>query len=152
MNTDEYSEGDRLALNKVISRIQPIQKEGMCTDVETLVNEMLNAPKRCVDLDAHDICDFFQGDGAISLFEIAVDDTTDHRMELALEKIKNEKDHYNPFERLLVFFYVPQEFPLLIKELQTLTKWIESFQNTPDVLWGISFSQESSFRMVMMGE
>ena len=60
MNTDEYSEGDRLALNKVISRIQPIQKEGMCTDVETLVNEMLNAPKRCVDLDAHDICDFFQ--------------------------------------------------------------------------------------------
>ena len=152
MNADEYSDSDRLALDKVISRIQPIQKEGMCTDVETIVNEMLNAQKPLMNLDVHDICDFFQGDGAISLFEIAVDDTTDHRMDLALEKIKNEMNHYNTFERLLVFFYVPQEFPLLIKELQTLTKWIESFQNAPDVLWGISFSQESSFRMVMMGE
>ena len=45
MYTHEYSEGDRLALNKVISRIQPAPKEGMHTDIETLINEMLNAPK-----------------------------------------------------------------------------------------------------------
>lgn len=152
MNTHEYSEGDRLALGKVISRIQPAPKEGMRTDVETLVNEMLTAPKSYVKLGVHDICDFFQGDGTISLLETAVDDTTGKRMDLALEDIKTEIDHYNSFERLLLFFSVPQEHPLLMEELQTLTKWIESFQNTPDVLWGTAYSQEGLFRIVVMGE
>lgn len=151
MNTHEYSEGDRLALGKVISRIQPAPKEGMCTDVESLINEMLTAQESYVKLDAHDICDFFQGDGTISLLETAVDDTTGNRMDLALESIMKGIDHYNSFERLLLFFSVPQEHPLLIEELQTLTKWIESFQNTPDVLWGTAYSQEGLFQIVVMG-
>ena len=151
MNTHEYSEGDLLALGKVISRIQPAPKEGMRTDVELLINEMLNAPKSYVKLDIHDICNFFQGEGPISLLETAVDDTTSKRMDLALENIKNEIDQYNSIERLLLFFSVPQEHPLLIEELQTLTKWIESFQNTPDVLWGTAYNQEGLFRIVVMG-
>ena len=151
MNTHEYSESDRLALDKVISRIQPTPKEGMRTDIESLINEVLNAPKSYVKLDAHDICDFFQGDGSISLLETAVDDTTGNRMDLALENIKKEIDQYNSFERLLLFFSVPQEHPLLIEELQTLTKWIESFQNTPDVLWGTTYNQEGLFQIVVMG-
>ena len=151
MNTHEYSESDLLALGKVISRIQPAPKEGMRTDVELLINEMLTTQESYVKLDAHDICDFFQGDGPISLLETSVDNTTSKRMDLALENIKKEIDQYNSFERLLLFFSVPQEHPLLMEELQTLTKWIESFQNTPDVLWGTAYSQEGLFRIVVMG-
>jgi len=152
MNTHNHPNYDSLAsLQEVMRRIRLIHGSNH-KKAEELVMEVLNAPKSIINIDANDICELFQGEEEILLLEISVNEMSEMRMEQLMEVIEKEVAHLEYFNQLLMYFFVPQDFPLTMDELNTFLDYTNLNYGLSEVIWGSVFvpTQQPAIRAIMM--
>jgi hypothetical protein len=110
-------------LDRLISRIQPVQKEETVYDARTVVQKLLDNGFISVD----ELCDHFCGDGEIHLLETSVDAKVSDRMGQTFEHIKKYLQNCGPYGYIYMCFFYPAEYPLQIDELCSFMGQIHSF-------------------------
>ena len=112
--------------------------------IENYLSEILNAPKGFGGIDANDIKDLFTGNEEIHAIEASVEATLGNRTEQLMEQIKKESKSCEPFNHCLVFFFFPEDYPLMMSELQPFYELIELFPDESLVKWGMAVNSNDA--------
>lgn len=112
--------------------------------------EIINAPKGLVCIDANDVRDLFQEGGVIHAFNASVDASKEKRMAMMMAMIMRNAKHFESYNRALVFFFFPEDRPLLIEELQTFSDWIESVPGEFMIKWGMATQSTQELRAIVI--
>ena len=120
-------------------------------DIRTnrFINEVLNSTNNIVNIDINDVKDLFQESEEIHAFDVSVPTDEENRMMLLMEQIKKGSNCHVPYNRALVFFFFPEEQPLLMEELKPLSEWIETVPGEFMIKWGMATHSTSSIRAIV---
>lgn len=86
----------------------------MNTNVELLIREVLDSRNSIVKIDANDVNDLFQEGGEIHTNDASVGASIKKRMESLMDLIIVNTKKFEPFSHALIFFFFPEDRPLLI--------------------------------------
>ena len=67
-----------------------------------------------------------------------------------MEQIKKCSKCHEPYNRALVFFFFPEERPLLMEEMKPLSEWIESVPGEFMIKWGMAIHHTPMFRAIVV--
>ena len=56
---------------------------------------------------------------------------------------------HKPYNRALVFFFFPEEQPLLMEEMKPLSEWIESIPGELMIKWGMGLHSTPKVRAIV---
>lgn len=120
-------------------------------DIKTnrFINEVLNSTNNIVNIDINDVKDLFQESEEIHAFDVSVPTDEENRMMLLMEQIKKGSNCHEPYNRALVFFFFPEEQPLLMEELKPLSEWIETVPGESMIKWGMAIHPTSNIRAIV---
>lgn len=118
--------------------------------VKNCIMEILNAPQGLVNLDVCDISDLFQEGREVHACDVSVDAVEDNRMDLIMGQILQNTKWINSYKHLLVYFFFPEEYPLLMEELQPFHEWTASNPNKITITWGMTFHPSQTLRVIML--
>ena len=121
-------------------------------DIKTnrFVNEVLNSTNKLINIDINDVRDLFQEGEKLHTFDVSVPDNKGNRMQLLMEQIKKCSKCHEPYNRALVFFFFPEERPLLMEELRPFSEWIETFLGECMIKWGMAIHRTPMIRAIVI--
>ena len=135
-------------IQKVIDAKVKSEKERK--KVKCGISDILYAHKRLIRIDVNDVTELFQEGEEIQIFDVSVDASNENRMSLVISHIKNDTKHFEPYGRALFFFFLPEDHPLLMEELQPFSDWIESVPGEFIVKWGMAIQSSQEFRVIVL--
>jgi hypothetical protein len=118
--------------------------------VKSSIVEILNAPKSLVSIDINDARDLFQEGGEIHTYDASVGASMKKRMELLMDLIIENTKKYEPFSHALIFFFFPEDRPLLMEELKPFSDWIESVPGELRIKWGMATQSTQELRAIIL--
>ena len=118
--------------------------------VKNCIMDVLNAPKGLVNIDVNDVRDLFQEGGAIHAFDVSVDALKINRMKQMMDRIIRKATNLETYNRALVFFFFPEDLPLLREELQPFSDWIESIPGEFMIKWGTATQSKQELRAIVL--
>ena len=118
--------------------------------VERCMTDILYAPNSIIDIDVNDFTDLFQEGGEIHVLDLSVDATKENRMEMLFEQIRNNAINCEPYNHVLVYFFVSESHPLLMAELQPFSDWIASVPRKLTVKWGMAVQSSQEHRATVL--
>ena len=118
--------------------------------VKNGIIEIIDAPKGLVCIDANDVRDLFQEGGVIHAFNASVDASKENRMAMMMAMIMRNAKHFESYNHALVFFFFPEDRPLLIEELQSFSDWIESVSGDLMIKWGMATQSTQELRAIIL--
>ena len=118
--------------------------------VKRSIVDVLNAPISLVSIDVNDVRDLFQEGGAIHTYDASVGASIKKRMESLMDLIIVNTKKYEPFSHALIFFFFPEDRPLLMEELKLLSDWIESVPGELTIQWGMATQSTQEFRAIIL--
>ena len=118
--------------------------------VKSSIVEILNAPKSLVSIDINDVRDLFQEGGEIHTYYASVGASMKKRMEQLMNRIKEDANHFGGYSRVLVYFFFPEDQPLLMKELQPFSEWIDSIPGEFMIKWGMATQSTQELRAIVL--
>ena len=116
----------------------------------TILEDVLNLHDSIIRIDSSDVRDLFQDGVEIHTLEVSVDVSNENRMAFLTALIRRKTKHFEPFNHVLVFFIFPEDQPLLIKELQPLTDWMESVPDDFMIKWGMATQSTQELRAIVI--
>lgn len=121
-------------------------------DIRTnrFIKEVLDSTNKLVNIDINDVRDLFQEDEEIHAFDVSVPADKENRMMLLVEQIKKCSKCHEQYNRILVFFFFPEERPLLMEELKPFSDWIESVPGEFMVKWGMATQFTQDLRAIVI--
>ena len=122
----------------------------MNANAEMLIREVLNTHNSIVNIDINDVRDLFQEGEELHAFEVSVPTDKENRMALLMEKIKKCTKCHEPYNRALVFFFFPEERPLLMEELNPFCEWVESVPGELMIKWGMATQSAQEIRAIVL--
>jgi len=114
------------------------------------IMEIIDYHDSIVSIDVNDVRDLFQEGGIIHIFKASVDASMENRMILMMAKIMKHAECFEPYNRALVFFFFPEEQPLLIEELQPFSDWIGSVPGELRIKWGMATQSTQELRAIIL--
>lgn len=121
-----------------------------CEKVKRSIVDVLNAPKSLVSIDVNDVRDLFQEGGVIHTFNASVGASIKKRMESLMDLIIVNTKKYEPFSHALIFFFFPEDRPLLMEELKPFSDWIESVPGELRIKWGMATQSTQELRAIIL--
>ncbi len=121
-----------------------------CEKVKRSIVDVLNAPKSLVSIDVNDVRDLFQEGGAIHTYDASVGASIKKRMESLMDLIIVNTKKYEPFSHALIFFFFPEDHPLLMEELKPFSDWIESVPGELTIQWGMATQSTQELRAIIL--
>ena len=121
-----------------------------CEKVKRSIVDVLNAPKSLVSIDVNDVRDLFQEGGAIHTYDASVGASIKKRMESLMDLIIVNTKKYEPFSHALIYFFFPEDRPLLMEELKLLSDWIESVPGELTIQWGMATQSTQELRAIIL--
>ena len=121
-----------------------------CEKVKRSIVDVLNAPKSLVSIDVNDVRDLFQEGGVIHTFNASVGASIKKRMESLMDLIIVNTKKYEPFSHALIFFFFPEDRPLLMEELKPFSDWIESVPGELRIMWGMATQSTQELRAIIL--
>lgn len=118
--------------------------------IERLVKEVINAPHGLLKISASDIRELFSGGGEIHAIDIAVDGAEEKRMEQSIEQVKEKTKCLHAFSRALVYFFFPENHPLVMDELHHINEWMESIPVEIMMKWGMATQTTQELRAIVI--
>ena len=118
--------------------------------VKRSIMDILNAPNTLVSIDVNDVRDLFQEGGAIHTYDASVGASIKKRMESLMDLIIVNTKKYEPFSHALIFFFFPEDRPLLMEELKLLSDWIESVPGELTIQWGLATQSTQELRAIIL--
>jgi hypothetical protein len=115
-----------------------------------LIQEIVEAKRSIIRIDANDIKDTFRGGGSIHGFTVSVSPALEGRVEVLMDEVKKKAEWYKPFNNALVFFFFPEDYSLLIDELQPFSDWIESIPDEFMIKWGMAIQSTQEIRTIVL--
>ena len=121
-------------------------------DIRTnrFINEVLDSTNKLVNIDINDVRDLFQESEGLHTFDVSVPDNKENRMQLLMEQIKKCSKCHEPYNRALVFFFFPEERPLLMEEMKPLSEWIETVPEEFMIKWGMAIHPIQMIRAILI--
>ena len=121
-------------------------------DIKTnrFIKEVLDSTNKLVNIDINDVRDLFQEDEEIHAFDVSVPADKENRMMLLVEQIKKCSKCHEQYNRILVFFFFPEERPLLMEEMKPLSEWIESVPGELMIKWGMATQSIQKLRSIVL--
>ena len=121
-------------------------------DIKTnrFVNEVLNSTNKLINIDINDVRDLFQEGGEIHAYDASVGASMKKRMELLMDLIIENTKKYEPFSHALIFFFFPEDRPLLMEELKPFSDWIESVPGELLIKWGMATQSTQELRAIIL--
>jgi len=111
-----------------------------CDNNRKFVQEILDNQRTIVEIDVNVIEDAFQTGGEVHGFTVSVNATIDHRMRVLMEEVRKKAELYKPFNRVIVFFFMPEMSPITMDELLPLNEWLKEFPDETMVKWGMAIN------------
>lgn len=71
-------------------------------------------------------------------------------MESLMDLIIVNTKKYEPFSHALIFFFFPEDRPLLMEELKPLSDWIESVPGELRIKWGMATQSTQELRAIIL--
>jgi len=121
-----------------------------CEKVKRSIVDVLNAPKSLVSIDVNDVRDLFQEGGVIHTFNASVGASIKKRMESLMDLIIVNTKKYEPYSHALIFFFFPEDRPLLMEELKPFSDWIESVPGELRIKWGMATQSTQELRAIVL--
>lgn len=118
--------------------------------IEGLVKEVINAPHGLLKISASDIRELFSGGGEIHAIDISVDGAEEKRMEQSIEQVKEKTKCIHAFSRALVYFFFPENHPLVMDELYHVNEWMESIPVEIMMKWGMATQTTQELRAIVI--
>ena len=118
--------------------------------VKRSIMDVLNAPKGLGSIDINDVRDLFLEGCAIHAFDVSVDGIKEGRMFQMMAQINKNVKHLEPYNHALVFFFSPENHPLLMEELQPFSEWIESVPDDFLIIWGMATQSTQDIRAIVL--
>ncbi len=115
-----------------------------------LVMEMIDNPWAIVNVDINDMFDLFQEGGVIHAFDVSIDASKENRMTLMMAQIMRNTKHFEPYSHAMVFFFFPEDHPLLMDELRPFGDWIESAPVELMIKWGMATQTTQELRVIVL--
>ena len=109
-------------------------------ETKQLIQEIVEAKRSIISIDANDIKDTFQGDSPIHGFTVSVNPALDFRTEVLFDEIREKTEQFKPFNKVLLFFFISDISPLTMDELYPLNEWMEEFPNEFMLKWGMAIN------------
>lgn len=121
-------------------------------DIRTnlFINEVLNTTNKLVNIDINDVRDLFQRGEELHTFDASVPADKENRMQQLMEHIKKCSKCHEPYNHALVFFFFPEERPLLMEEMKPLSEWIESIPGEFMIKWGMAIRPIQMIRAILI--
>ena len=121
-------------------------------DIRTnlFINEVLNTTNKLVNIDINDVRDLFQRGEELHTFDASVPADKENRMQQLMEHIKKCSKCHEPYNHALVFFFFPEERPLLMEEMKPLSEWIESVPGEFMIKWGMAIHPIQMIRAILI--
>lgn len=114
------------------------------------VMEIIDYHDSIVSIDVNDVRDLFQGGGIIHALDASVGASIKKRMESLMDLIIVNTKKYEPFSHALIFFFFPEDRPLLMEELKPFNDWIESIPGEFMVKWGMATQSAQEIRAIVL--
>ena len=137
--------------NKSINLINvKVKSQDQREKVKKCMMNILFAPNSIIDIDVNDFTDLFQEGGEIHVLDFSVDATKENRMEMLFEQIRNNAINCEPYNHVLVYFFVSEIHPLLMEELLAFNEWIASVPRKLTVKWGVAVQSGQELRATVL--
>ena len=114
------------------------------------IMEIIDYHDSIVSIDVNDVRDLFQEGGVIHAFNASVDASMENRMILMMAKIMKHAECFEPYNHALVFFFFPEDRPLLMEELKPFSDWIESVPGELRIKWGMATQSTQELRAIIL--
>ncbi len=118
--------------------------------IEGLLKEVISAPHGLLKISASDIRELFSGGGEIHAIDISMDGAEEKRMEQSIEQVKEKTKCLHAFSRALIYFFFPENHPLVMDELYHANEWMESIPNKFMIKWGMATQTSPEFRVIVL--
>ena len=121
-------------------------------DIRTnrFIKEVLDSTNKLVNIDIKDVRDLFQEGEELHTFDVSVPANKENRMQLLMEQIKKCSKCHEPYNHVLVFFFFPEERPLLMEEMKPLSEWIETVPGEFMIKWGMAIHLIQMIRAILI--
>lgn len=114
------------------------------------IMEIIDYHDSIVSIDINDVRDLFLEGCAIHAFDVSVDGIKEGRMFQMMAQINKNVKHLEPYNHALVFFFFPENHPLLMEELQPFSEWIESVPDDFLIRWGMATQSTQEIRAIVL--
>ena len=119
-------------------------------NVMHLIKDVLYVSKRLVCIEAKDLIDLFQDGGAIQSLDISIKAEKADRIDELIKLIREKTTDSQHINNILVYFFFPEEHPLLMGELETFSECIKSFSDESTIKWGVTTHLRKDFRTIVL--
>ena len=114
------------------------------------IMEIIDYHDSIVSIDVNDVRDLFQEGGEIHTYDASVGASIKKRMESLMDLIIVNTKKYEPFSHALIFFFFPEDRPLLMEELKPFSDWIESIPGELRIKWGMATQSTQELRAIIL--
>lgn len=109
-------------------------------ETKLLIQEIVEAQRSIISIDANDIEATFRSDRPINGFSVSVNPALDYRTEVLFDEIREKAEQFKPYNNALVFFFMSDISPLSMGELYPLNEWLEEFPEEFVLRWGMAIN------------
>ena len=114
------------------------------------IMEIIDYHDSIVSIDVNDVRDLLQRGEELHTFDVSVPADKENRMQQLMEHIKKCSKCHEPYNHALVFFFFPEERPLLMEEMKPLSEWIESVPGEFMIKWGMAIHHTQMIRAIVI--
>lgn len=126
------------------------QKKEEHEKIEELISEFINESNSLIRIDEGDIRSLFQEGGEINALDVSVYASEEGRMKKMMEQINNSAKCFEPYNRVLVYFFFPKNNSLTMAEIGLFSDWIESLPGDMLSKFGFSTHSPKTIRAIVL--
>ena len=82
--------------------------------------------------------------------ELLIREVLDSRNSIVKIDANENTKKYEPFSHALIFFFFPEDRPLLMEELKPFSDWIESIPGELRIKWGMATQSTQELRAIIL--
>ena len=119
-----------------------------CKKTLHLIKEILKARKIVIHVNVNDIQNFLACQDTLTAFDESVIASEDNRMNHLVEKIKEKTKECEPITGILLYLFCPEDYPLLMEEINPLNEWLSDIEEDFRMIWGMASTPPSATPML----
>ncbi len=119
-----------------------------CKKTLHLIKEILKARKNVIHVNVNDIQGFLASKDTLTAFDEYVIASEENRMNHLVDKIKEKTKECEPITGILLYLFCPEDYPLLMEEINPLNEWLSDIEEDFRMIWGMASTPASATPML----
>ena len=113
-----------------------------------LITKILNAPQSVIHVNVNDIQNFLACQDTLTAFDESIIASDENRMNHLVDKIKEKTKECEPITGILFYLFCPEDYPLLMEEINPLNDWLSDVDSETRTIWGMATTPVSATPML----